>query len=212
MMTTALARVGKIRSSGIGEIRRRSDPARRRPNGDRDQRGDQSEEDSGAGAAHRPHARELGAAPWLQRSLGQMADRLAAQGVSRLNPQGVERPEIRFRRAQQRPPADPARAGDSEKDDRGADPVQFQQSREDVADPCRRDQRRETQDRRRKDDRRRPCQQELGQADLGQKAAGDRHERLLLGTRRVVFRVTVAGVDERLRRTALGALRPGFDA
>ena len=45
-----------------GEIRRRSDPPRRRPNGDRDQGGDQSEEDSGAGAAHRPHARELGAA------------------------------------------------------------------------------------------------------------------------------------------------------
>ena len=140
MMTTALASVGQIRWSG--EARSEADPihcvagqtmiatraaitARRIP---------------APAQLDRAHPREFGAALWLERSLGQMADRLAAQGVSGLNSQGVERPEIRFRRAKQRPPADPTHAGDSQKDNRGADAVQFQQSGQDVADPCRRDQ------------------------------------------------------------------------
>ena len=191
-----------------GEIRRRSDPPRRRPHGDCDQGRDRSEEDSCAGAAHRAHARQLGAALWPERSLGEMPDRLAAQGVSRLNAQGVERPEIRFRRAKQRPPADPARAGDSDQHQPGADAVQFQQPGPDVADPCGRDQRRETQDRRRKHDRRRPRDDELCQADLGQEAAGDCEQRLLLGARRVVLGISVARVDEQRAGPGFGRCGP----
>ena len=126
-----------------GEIRRRSDPPCRGPNKSRDQRRDGGEKNSGAGAAHRPHARQLRSAAWPEGSFRQMPDRLAAQGVSRLNAKRIERPEVGFRDAKQWTPAEPACGDDSEKQKRGADPVQFQDSGKDAADPRRHDERRE---------------------------------------------------------------------
>ena len=60
---------------------------------------------------------------WLQNAFGEMPDRLAAQSVSRLNANRVERPEIRFRDPQQRAPADPAGERDDEQNQRRADPA-----------------------------------------------------------------------------------------
>ena len=126
MMTMALASVGTISMMRDREIRGRSDPPGRGPNKGRDQRRDDGEKNSGAGAAHGPHARKLRSAARLQGSFREMADRLAAQGVSRLNAKRVERPEIRFRDAKQWAPAEPTCGDDSEKQKRGAESVQFQ--------------------------------------------------------------------------------------
>ena len=134
------------------KIRGRSDPSRRGPNEGRDQRREGGEKNTGAGAAHRPQARQLRPAAGLEGSLREMPDRLTAQSVSRLNAKRVERPEIRFRDAKQWTPAEPARGDDSEKHKRGADSVQFQDSGKDAADPCCHDERREAQDRRRQHD------------------------------------------------------------
>ena len=141
-----------------------------------------------------------------------MTDRLAAQGVSRLNAKRVERPEIGFRDAKQGTPAEPAYGDDSEKQKRGAEPVQFQDSGEDAADPRRHDERREAQDRRRQHDRHNPRQQEFRQADLGEQAAGDRQKRLLLRARDVVLRVAVARIEDRPLAIRLAALKLGLSA
>ena len=71
-----------------------------------------------------------------------MADRLAAERVSRLNPKGVERPEILLGGAKQRAPAEPARERDAEQHQRGADPGQFEDPDKDVANPGGDDERR----------------------------------------------------------------------
>ncbi len=114
---------------GDRKIRGRSDPPRLRPDESRNQRRDDGEKNSGAGAAYRPHARQLGSAARLQGSLREMPDRLAAQGVSRLNAKRVERPEIGLCDAKQGPPAEPAHSDNREKQERGAEPVEFQESR-----------------------------------------------------------------------------------
>ena len=141
-----------------------------------------------------------------------MPDRLAAQGVSGLHAKRVERPEIRFRNAKQGTPAEPARGDDREKQKRGAESVQFQDSGKDAADPRRHDERREPQDRRRQHDRRNPCEQELRQADLGEQASGDRQKRLLLRARDVVLGVAIARIEDRSRPNGLAALELGLSA
>ena len=103
------------------KIRGRSDPPRRGPDDARDKRRDGGEQDAGAGAAHRPHARELRSAAWPQGPFRKMADGLAAKRISRLNAKRVERPEIGFRNAKQRTPAEPARGDDAEQHKRGAE-------------------------------------------------------------------------------------------
>src|SRR3984885_12322854 len=123
------------------KIRSRSDPARMRPNKSGNQRRDEGKKNSGAGAASRPHARQLCSAAQLEGSLRQMPDRLTAQDVSRLNAKRVERPEIRFRNAKQGPPSEPAQGDDDEEQKRGAESVQFQDAGEDAANPCRHAQR-----------------------------------------------------------------------
>ena len=194
------------------KIRGRSDPPSRGPDEGCDYASDGREKDSRAGAAHRPHTRKLRSAAWLEGSFRQMADRLAAQGVSRLNRERIKRPEIRFSDSKQWTPAEPARGDDSEKQKRGADSVQFQDSGKDAADPRRHDKRREAEDRRRQHDRRNPCEQKLRQADLGQEAAGDRQKRFLLRARDVVLGVTVARIEDRPLKTRLAALKLGLGA
>ena len=124
------------------EIRGRSDPPRRRPDEGSDDASDGGEQDSGAGAAHRPHTRKLRSPVWPEGSFREMADRLAAQGVSGLNRERIERPEIRLRDAKQRAPAEPPCGDDSEKHKRGANSV-VQGLGQRRPDPCGRDERRE---------------------------------------------------------------------
>src|ERR1700722_7532990 len=126
-----------------------------------------------------------------------MADRLAAQSVSRLNAKRIERPEVGLSNAKQGTPAEPAYGDDSEKQKRGAEPVQFQDAGEDAPDPRRHDERRKAQDRRRRHDRDDPRQQQFRQADFGQEAAGNRQKRLLLRARDVVLRVAIAWIEDR---------------
>ena len=212
-MTIALASVGHDQLMRDGEIRGRSDPPRRRPNDDRDQGRDGGEEDSGAGAAHRPHARELGAAPCLQRSLRQMPDRLAAQGVSRLNAKALSAQKFASATRNKRPPADPARADDREKhESRRRMPYNSSNLEKTPPTHAVATERREAQDRRRQHDRRRPRDEELRQADLRQEAAGDREQRLLLRARGVVLGVSVARIDDRPRRSAARGAPLGFGA
>ncbi len=194
------------------EIRGRSDPPRPRPDEGRDQASDNGEKHSGAGAAQGPHARKLRSAVGAEGSLREMPDRLAAQGISRLNAKRVERPEILLGRAEQRTPAEPARKRHAEQHERGADSGQFEKPGKDVANPCRRHQRRYSQNRRRRHDRRDPREHEFRQADLGQEAAGDREQRLLLRARGVVFGVAVARIEDRAPGNRRAALKPGSGA
>ena len=171
MMTIALARVGRIKRCGT--TRSDADPIQRvaGQTNARNQRRDDGEKNSGGRATHGPHPHELGSPARCESALRQMADRLAAQGVSRLNAKRVERPEIRLGDPKQRSPAEPADEDDREQHEPRADAIQFQDSGKNVPDPCRRDKRRETQDRRRQHDRRDPREQEFRQADLGEEAA-----------------------------------------
>ena len=189
---------------GHGSIRSIASTARRR----RRERRDDDKQHSGAGAAHSPHARELRSAVRSQRPLREMADRLAAERVSRLDPERVERPEILLGRAKQRAPAEPARKRHAEQHQRGANSGQFED-----ADKRRRQPRRSRSAALRPRSppaarSRRSRRAELRQADLGEKAAGDRQKRLLLRARGVVLGVAVARIEDRpcwIGRAALEA-------
>ena len=208
MMTIALARVGRIKRCGT--MRSEADPIHRVA-------GQAMLATSAATAARRIPAAaqlmarmrdELGSPARVRKSLRQMADRLAAQGVARLNAKRVQRPEIRLGDAKQRAPAEPADEDDREQHEPRAESVEFQHSGKNVPDPCRRDKRREPQDRRRQHDRRHPREQEFRQADFGEQAAGDRQKRLLLRARNVVLGVSVARVEDRPPAIRLASFEP----
>src|SRR5512143_678081 len=120
-----------------------------------------------------------------------MAQDRPARGVAGLDEKGVERPEARFGKAEERPPAEPADgAGREHENDRRPEPDLWRGDIvRDRPEPHGRDYGNETEQDARDDEEERPGDDELGQADLDQHAAREREHRALLRARSVILDV-----------------------
>jgi len=110
-----------------------------------------------------------------------MADRLAPEGVARLDRKRVQRPEVRLDEAEQRPPSGDRGGCRRDHDDRRAELGGLRQAAGGFADPGRQKQRREAEQDRGREDLKGPDDGELRQTDLAEETAGDGEERSLLG-------------------------------
>ena len=182
-----------------------ADPPRSRPDERRGQGGEDKQQNPGRGAAHRAHARKLGALPSAERALRDMSDQLTPEGVTGLHRERVQRPEIPLGQPKQRRPAEPGHDQSDEHDERRPDDAgRLGEPAGRFAEPGGQNERRRAQKDRRQQDLDDPTERELGDADLAEQTARDRKEGALLRRRVVVLEVAKTGIEDRRLGSLVG--------
>ena len=127
-----------------------------------------------------------------------MPKALAADRISRLNGERIQRPEAPFCSSEHGPPADPSQADDQHKQKERPDPAvrRYDLFRK-RCEPSGGDQRSKPEQDARQHNQDQPGNRQLGQTDLRQETAGDCKERAPLCAGRIILDIATARIDKR---------------